>query len=287
MKRFIKSLAVVLAFITTFISVGISVSADTGPKSYVDVTIVGESSGMYMTLLSKESVCGPWSNKQKFYEDEDTTIHQKFFSYNDKDGYYYLKYYKDVSNKSFRWSYMPPDTFKILIYDSNNDTFITDDVVYNCYAFESIYTLTLTDASFTVTSDSHIGRAVLNFIIRLTICLAIEMAFAVIFRFKRMEYIVILLVNSGTQIILNVLLTLFIYYDGYQLMALIPFYILSEILVLLIESILYLIFISKVDNKYGYRLMNPAIITIYTFVANVVSLGLGFFLLANLSWLTI
>ena len=282
MKKYIKVLSILFIALITFIGVGVSVSADTGPKPYVTITVEGNTTGMYMTLLSKGESSGPWYPDRRLSEDENTEIHQKFDSYQDSDGFYYLRYYGKITNNSFEWRYMPPYEFKILIYDSVNDKFITNNIVYERYAFASTYKLVLSNDSFIVSKNMSFGPELLNFFVRLTLCLAIEIGLAYLFGFRRKELLLFLYTNIGTQVILNVLLTVFIYFDGYQPFGIIGIYVLSEVFILLIESTLHLLFLQRIDLKNGYNLKNPAIIIIYTLLANLLSLGLGFVILTYL-----
>lgn len=285
MKKYFKILLMILIALISIIGVRISASADTGPKPYVKINIEGDTNGMYMTLLSKTEYSGPWSKEHPYGKVINEEVDAKFAAYMDKDNYYYLHFINDISGKSFNWGYHPPISFKILIYDSINDKFITDDIIYNRYAFASVYKLVLKtdEATLTktpiVTEQYSVWPEIGNFFIRLTICLAIEILLALLFGFRRMEILLILGVNVATQIILNIILSIFVHFNGVNILALIPFYVLSEILVLLIESCLYLACIDKIDTRFNYRPKNPAIIVIYTFLANILSLGLGFVIL--------
>lgn len=286
-----KSIKVVLMLFVLILSLAFSVntSADTGPKPYVDITINGNTDGMYMTLLSNVKRHGPWTtvdeNKEEFTGDL-KLVNEKFVNYEDKDGFYYQQFIDDITDHKFKWGYYPPDTFKILIYDTINDKFITDDVIYQKAEFGSVYTLTLNEnkdalvsESFSVVKNNNIGREILTFFVRLAICLTIELVLALLFGFRKLELIPILIINIITQVAFNLFLTLYIYFNGFQLLLIIPAYIFGEVLILVAESISNVHFINLVDNKCGIEAKSSGKIILYTLVANLASLVLGYIIL--------
>ena len=303
MKKFIK-LFLMLFVLTLSLAFSVNTSADTGPKPYVDITINGNTDGMYMTLLSSVKRHGPWAtvdeNKKEFTGDLEL-INEKFVNYEDKDGFYYQQFIDDITDHKFKWGYYPPNTFKILIYDTINDKFITDDVIYHKNEFGSVYTLTLTKeninvnkepgvtepkteinefkTSFTVEKNNSVGREILTFFVRLAICLTIEILLALLFGFRKLELIPILIVNLVTQIAFNLFLTIYIYFNGFQLLLIIPAYIFFELLIFASESISNTYFIKLVDNKCGIETKKPGMIILYTLVANFASLVLGYMIL--------
>ena len=270
MKKSIKALLFILIAIFTFTFISSNkVSADMGPHSSIRIEIVGNTNNLYMTLLSKSKNSGPWSIDNDINDDIDL----KFKEF--KDDFYYLGLNKEITNKVFEWSYMPPSPFKVLIYDKTNDKFITDGKIYESYAFYSEFKLNLNNDSFTLEKNKSITSELLNLLLRITLCLIIELIVAIIFKFKKQELLLIALANLITQIILNALLNLVIYYNGFNILLIIPYYIISEIIVLIIETAIYFVFIPKIDNKYNINLKNNTNILGYALLANMISLTLG------------
>lgn len=305
MKKYFKLFIIIFIAIISFSFINVKTSADTGPKPYVSVTINGDTTGMYMTLLSAQSQSGPFRSDDN-YAGLDNEINSKFRGYEDKDYFCYLNYYSSIEGGSYKWGYYPPYTFKFLIYDSVNDRFITDDVINERYAFASTYIITLNndiltaskdypnsvaeeprvvsptttgEAPFDVKKDESLFAPIMNFFVRLIICLAIEIGVALLFKFRKLELVVILLANLVTQIALNVFLSIYIFNHGYQPIMVILTYMFSEIAILLIECIAYLIFIKLLDRKRGYAEKSILRIILYTLTANVASLALGFVIL--------
>jgi len=305
MKKFIKIFLMILVLFLSF-TISTKVSADTGPKPYVDITIEGDTKGMYMTLLSNIPSTGPHSvYDENEYNKNTNPINLKFVNYKDSDNFYYLQFYTSIENHKFRWGYYPPSTFKILIYDSINDSFITDNKIYKKQEFGSLYKLKLNDDVINVINEEHIaygeeriqiaddvfevskentiGKHILGFFIRLVICLGIEIIIALLFRFKKFELIPILIVNIVTQIALNISLSIDIYNKGFvPFLSFLTFnYLLMELGILIVEFLAYFIIFKKL-KFYKEKNISSIRILIYTLVANITSLGLGFVIISIL-----
>ena len=235
---------------------GINASADTGPKPSVNIEIEGNTKGMYMTLLSKKNYFGPWHAHEdgsdyydNYYKDNELIAHKKFIEYEDKDGFNYFQFIDSIEDNKFKWGYYPPDSFKILIYNVDTDKFITNDIVYQRNEFTTVFRLTLDETSFTINKLNTFMDDLIGFFVRLVICIAIEIIIALFFGFKGKELIPILIVNLVTQILLNVILTAFIYFNGFQYFVIIPLYILFEFLILMIEFSANAVGIRMVETK--------------------------------------
>jgi len=188
MKRIIK-LFMLMVFVALSLTLSIKTSADTGPKPYIDITIEGDTKGMYMTLLSNRTHYGPWQvyDETKNQYKELNEIEKKFINYVDNENFIYLQYYQSIESNKFSWGYYPPTIFKILIYDEINDVFITDNKTYEKNEFASIYTLKIDNGyinsfiksnsesvqssylesaeAFSVTKNNSTGHSVLAFFI--------------------------------------------------------------------------------------------------------------------------
>ena len=278
MKKVIKGIAIILIAFISVLVLNIGVSADTGPKPFVEISVEGNCDNLYITLLTKYDSSGPYSTT-KVYDDylteEEKTIDNKFVSYKDKDGLYYLHVFGDLKDNKFTWGYWPPKEFKILIYDSLNDKFITDDNIYDTYAFGSYYSVKLNDQSFSVERSYNYTKEILSFVIRLLVCIIIEVGIALLFKIYKQELLVILGANLVTQLALNIILSLYLYHNGVQFSFYI-IYIFLEIMIVLIELFVYYWGINKVGEKYNYKPKNLLLLSIYTITANVLSFGCGF-----------
>ena len=105
---------------------------------------------------------------------------------------------------------------------------------------------------------------------RILITIIIEMGIALLFGYREKKQLLLLVgVNSGTQIILNVLLNIINYNSGE--MAFVVFYVLFELVVFAIEAILFYHLLDKISIKQKPKWLA----VVYALVANAVSFGAG------------
>ena len=259
------------------------VSADMGPKPTVKIDVNGIQEKAYMTLLSKEKQSGPFgvyetqNDDSRYFGDYGPQeVWQAFVDYKDVDGFYFLQYFQ-LCVDYFQWTYYPPDEFKVLIYFPQSDTFIVSKEIYQRYAFNSFYTVTLNSQNLNVESHSistpeitveanYIwNEAMFEFVMRMLITIIIELLVAVIMKFRtQKEILCIIGANILTQIILNLLLEMSrAYIIGIFALC---FYLIYETLVILIEKYIYKkVLISHKKND----------ILTYTIVANIFSFFFG------------
>lgn len=253
------------------------VQADTGPKPSVVVEFEGiEEETYYVTLLSETESTGPWS-ADSGYEDwyEDREAWEKFDAYSDVDGFYFLGCYQECSETDeFIWGYYPPETFKILLYFPEQNSFIVSDI-YERYAFDSYYTMEISkDAVATVTtkvekSYDYTGE-VISLICRIIITVLLELGIAWLFGFRKKKQILVIgVTNVVTQTGLNLLLNLIHYNSGS--FALVFHYIWLEVLVFVIEGVVYAVFLKRLLTE-SQKKLHP---WLYALAANVVSFLVG------------
>lgn len=286
-----RSFAVVFVVIIALI-MPMPAYADAGPKPSVVVDFEGlEGVSFYVTLLSERdstgphSVLGKYQNNQKYFEgDEDYEIWQKFLSYQDEDGFYFLQYFQNCTDTlKFTWGYYPPAKFKILIYFPKQDSFIISNEVYERYAFDSYYKVdakNLNIQSGTVTGSISAQKnydytwELISLFARIILTILIEVLIALIFGFRtRKQIYIIVTINIITQSILNILLNIINYNQG-SLMFIFN-YAWMELLVFIIEAIAFSVLLYRYSNK------KPAkkwLAPLYAFVSNAISFILGFFI---------
>lgn len=282
MKRKLSQLIFVFLCMITMFPVGIS--GDTGPKPSVRIQFKNMGDELcYGTLLSKEESTGParaWDGSEEDINLNfvDRDIWEAFVNYEDSDGYYFLQWaWKVNDTKEFSWTYYPPNEFKVLLYYPESNTFVVSDVCKR-YAFDTYYTVDMDGQKMTsveydksLSGDSRLNvfksydlkNEIVGLIGRMAITVVIEMVIGLLFGFRKKELLYILLINIITQILLNVLLNVLPFDYLY--------YLLLEILVLVVEGVFYCLVFKK---KKWYCLL-------YALTANVSSFVIGFFL-ANL-----
>ena len=286
--RKIKMICFLLGVMLILGLLPVNVKADIGPKPSVTVTIDGlENEVYYATLLSKHKSTGPASAYDGSYAryksgDEGYDIWQKFVAYEDSDDFYFLQEFWNCSGKNeFRWGYYPPSPFKILLYFPEQDVFVVSDI-YERYAFDTYYAVDLEGLQIeSVTADTLLtaekcydySEELINLAVRIAATILIELVTALLFGIRSKKQLLLLTgVNAFTQVVLNVLLNIVNYNKGYY--AFVFYYILLELLVFVIEAVIYGVVLTKFsDGQIGRR---KAIC--YALAANAVSFGLGLWL---------
>ncbi|HHY28397.1 MAG TPA: hypothetical protein GX523_16980 [Desulfitobacterium dehalogenans] len=266
--------------------------ADMGPKPSVVIDFKGlGNEKYYVTLLSEIASTGPHSalgehpNNQRYHEDdEDYEIWEKFISYQDKDGYYFLQYFRECSETSqFTWGYYPPPEFKILIYFPEYDQFAVSEDVYDRYAFHSYYSVDskgLELGSITPTENIKAVRnydytwELISLFVRIIATIAIEILVALLFGFRAKKQLLIIgAVNIVTQSILNILLNVINYSQGSMMFVF--DYIWMEAFVFIIEAGIYSILLPKYSSMVVTK---KRLVILYALTANIVSFGLGLYI---------
>lgn len=257
-----------------------SALADMGPKPSViiDFNEINASS-YYVTLLSEQVSTGPYSaltsdneNHAQYQQGDDGyDIFLKFAQYEDVDGFYFLQFFENCSESNqFRWTYYPPETFKILLYFPENDMFISSEI-YERYAFDSHFIATIQDTSIVAEKSFQVTSALSSFVKRLFFTLLIEILIALLFQYKkRFQLTLIVFVNIATQIFLNVALRV-----GSQPGFL--RYAILESIIFVVEALLYVLYINKKTDEKQIVLKPIA----YALVANIASFvfGLGLYVI--------
>lgn len=261
------------------------VSADTGPKPSTIITVPGAEEPMVLTVLADTEGYGPhqavkpgeelrdWKSKT----DNQVEAWYAFRDYQDPDGFLF---WGESWEGQVRWTYYPPETFKVAVYYPERDLLWVSEDIYNRYAFRSHYRLILPapgenavsgEVDMILKKDYSISAELGGLAFRILLTLAVELALAVIFGFgSRKQLRLIWITNLVTQVGLNLLLWLWYFYDG-AVAALIRLFLL-EIVVLAAELVVYLRKLRE-DEGAGRTML-------YTLCANALSVVLGFLLLS-------
>lgn len=275
LDRIRSSLILIIMVIVLFPQV---IKADVGPKPSVVVDFVNlGKQTCYATLLSEKNSTGPystWDGKAKTarykgnphaeydFLEYDKAIWQAFVDYADQDDFYFLQEAWLVSNaKDLAWTYYPPKNFKLLLYFPDTDTYSVSGI-YFTYAFDSYYKVDVSKANLSLKPGNqaegddllllqqayNYKKEISSLLTRIVLTVLVEMFLALIFTFKEKKQLLLILgVNIGTQIILNVLLNIISYRQGP--LAFYIFYMLLELVVIVIEAVLFYIYIPKVSIK--------------------------------------
>lgn len=286
MKQHFKKLScLVFCLLLVCTWLPITARADTGPKPSVRITFENLGDALcYGTLLSEKPSTGPasaWNGDEEFaYHNEnerypyaplDYKTWKAFVEYEDSDGYYYLQNAWQVNEtKALNWTYYPPQRFKILLYFPETEQFVVSGI-YERYAFDSYFSVDMeSDDMISVRKSYQYGQEILSLLARIVITIAIEMGIALLFGFRDKKALLFLvIVNTATQIILNVWLNVINFTSGQQ--AFEAAYIMLELGVFVIEAVLYCV----MSKKFTDNTKNAFFYILYALVANGVSFVLG------------
>lgn len=290
MKKNAELLLISLLLICSgFLLSPMTAKADIGPKPSVRITFENMGDEIcYGTLLSKTSSTGPssvWDGSPANIRNYnlDTEIWEAFVNYQDSDGYYFLQEgWLCSETKQLNWTYYPPETFKILLYYPETDTFVVSGI-YERYAFDSYYTVDMAQvntggagtepAASVLTAETNYDYTweLISLVCRILLTILLEVGIAFLFGFRQKELLRLIAgINIVTQVVLNVLLNLIRYYQGQT--AFVLSYILFEMIVFIIEAAFYSILFGRVGRK-AIPIWKSVV---YAFVANAVSFGAGF-----------
>ena len=286
-----KKFSLILLFVAIILIIPIYAYGDVGPKPSVVVNFEGfEGEMYYVTLLSEKPTTGPYSavglfegSRRYSEEDVDYEIWQKFVSFQDRDGYYFLQYFNDCTETSqFTWGYYPPYKFKILVYFPELDSFAVSGI-YERYAFDSYYKVDVREIKLVpsatiegITAERNYNYTweIISLFARIIATIGIEIFLALALGYRQRTQIgIILKTNIATQTILNTVLNLVAYKMGG--LAFVIIYFLAEILVFIIEAVVY----ANKLTKYGTgRLGKKSYATFYALAANVLSFITGIYI---------
>lgn len=262
-----------------------TVQADTGPKPSVKITFENMSDELcYGTLLSKEASTGPasvWNGSKEDVriQNMDYDVWKAFVNYKDSDGYYFLQEgWKCNETKKMEWIYYPPESFKILLYYPKTNRFVSSGI-YERYAFDSYFIVDMSkvesgivDAHKNIVAEKSYDYRweILSLFCRVLITILLEIGVALLFGLNRRKQIsVIILINCITQVLLNLLLNIINYHQGPK--AFMLNYVLFEIIVFVIETVLYYWLFNK---KSKYEVSGKKIVA-YALAANMCSFVAG------------
>lgn len=279
-----RILAMLLCLVLLIPLTTVTVHADCGPKSSVNVDVLC-AKNVIVTLLAEQERYGPNSTVQPgempsdwqgYNTDAELRAWERFRDYRDRDGFHF---WGQMDWHGIDWGYFPPERFKIAVYFPDEDVLIVSAEVYETYAFHSDFRVWLPEQeyiddqtiSMDLKKDFDWMEEAWEFFIRVLVTLAAELAVAWLMGYREKQHIrTILAVNLVTQFLLNGMLTLWYILDG-PLDALLRL-VAAELVVLAIESILYARRLKMDGKGTGWAVF-------YAFTANLFSVAIGWILI--------
>ncbi len=283
-----------LSVATATVTTPLSAHADYGPKPTTTVTILGmQTVELYYVAPLAKNDGGPWriaTSSDDFSNGETlTAIDDEYMAFSDTNGFFYTtrRYSECQGYAQIKWSYYPPDTFKVLVYLPENDVFIVSPVIERT-TFDSFVSLrfdgesyqTLAPGAVVALPESNVSHTyrilppLFSLLGRIAVTLVLELVLALIFKFRSKQQLgVIALTNVVTQLALNLALIITAIYCGSGTIYWLEFAV-CEILVFLGEAFFYRWYFTKKAKRdpQNYWAEN---ILLYAFLANLLSLGFG------------
>ena len=269
-KRFLCLMLFVLIMIPSV------VLADAGPKPSININAINMPDSMcYMDLLVE--VSGAGEADPEFLEGEyDQNMVRSLSSYY-SDGWGPTVVNKEriifddirckvLDGECFKqFGYMPPDRFKIIVVSEDGNIVVSNIVERK--AFNS--KVSFDYESGIAEENGVVSSILLQFLITFSLTLIIEGLILIAFRFSFRKYwLLVLLVNLLTQIVLTAAISLSMITAGIFLAILV--YFLAEFLILITEGVIYGLTLKQ--HKPGRRIL-------YALTANIVSFVVGFIIM--------
>lgn len=233
------------------------------------VTFEGIQGECYGTLLSKTSESGSWAHDKDLDLNAPTQVVEFFKNYEDEDHFFYLNFIQDVSGGLLYWPSYPPETFKVLLYYPESDTYLVGEPIMSRYALTSMYKATIQDNQLIVERNYDYFKMFRDMVIRIVLCSAITIIVSLwISKPRKIFYKYYIISTILFQILLNIPIVIYSYLYGFSLVEYLLFMWLPYLLMFFLQSHLY-----SSTNKLVYRPYISA------FFGNVAAYVLGLLLL--------
>ncbi|MBO4456281.1 MAG: hypothetical protein J5802_01030 [Butyrivibrio sp.] len=269
--RFLKVLFGIMCFLCLFILLKESVCADIGPKPSITVTVTNAPRDYYIALLGNHGEQASEDSELKIkgivtlasvreYLENFSYQGWDFFESPVGDNIYYSNY-----EHTYVFSYMVPNPFRFIVIKPNGEVHVSKE-----YSLEQYnYTCTYDFAEGAITEYKAVKAFKRIFYVIFCYVMTILLEFGVFCAFRyprtRSNIVSLAVVNALTNIPLNIFLAGFP--GGWEVYVLNE---LLEILILIIESIIYAIVLKNAEGK-----RKPIKSILYGISANSVSAILG------------
>lgn len=247
------------------------VHADMGAKPSIEIHLVNEpDQHFYLALLTRERGSSGTNCELKLDDVNEETV-QKYledFFYNDCQ-FFKSPVGQNIHEKqedgTYYYRYMVPDDFKVIIICDDGTVYLSDNI--NPKEFDAVIVYDVDTGTLIEQIENKTGRHILYIAICYLLTLAFELMILKLFGypFTKRNILCFILINTITNIPFNVFQI-----NQHSSIAMVLLWLFAEFLIMLIESIFYLITLRDSDGK-PRRGKSFA----YGVVANLVSTALG------------
>ena len=262
--------------------------ADTGPKPSIVINVKNAPEDYFIALLEQDA--DDWGNigddqkkyfKENYPGEKEQQALDTLFAYDVDRWQMHITptgafAYRSAASGTYRFGYMVPQIFRVIIVTLDGEI-ITSSAAKK-KSFNAVYDYDVATGEITEIITESCWQYALNVIANYALTLSIEGILFVLFGFavKKKNWLHFLIINTVTQIALNVWLVLTVgngwyWYDVFEGLVTI------EIGILIVEAVYYAITLRGKDNTPKRRRS-----LLYGLVANATSFLLGYMVLYNL-----
>ncbi len=267
------------------LSMPLTVYADMGPKPDLTIDFSGIQEPCVVTVLSTVKSYGPnqpmqiawmpwWDEREPEIAKE---IYQKFIDETkelNQNREEQLYFWGVLEQKSpYRFGYYPPETFYVLVYFPETDSFLLSEESYTRTAFHTELTITVENGELLFNARQPLYGIMKNIVIdwtavwRVILTVFAEVMIGLYFmKYSRRSLTAVVLANILTQIFLNLIVWMRYYVLNNSVSTYFPLLIVAEILIFVIEGFIYSRKIPREELQKPY---------LYALTANAVTFWMG------------
>jgi len=267
------------------LSMPLTVYADMGPKPDLTIDFSGIQEPCVVTVLSTVKSYGPnqpmqiawmpwWEEREPEIAKE---IYQKFIDETkelNQNREEQLYFWGVLEQKSpYRFGYYPPETFYVLVYFPETDSFLLSEESYTRTAFHTELMITVENGKLLFNARQPLYGIMKNIVIdwtavrRVILTVLAEIVIGLYFmKYNRRSLTVVVLANILTQIFLNLIVWMRYYVLNNSVSTYFPLLIVAEILIFVFEGFIYSRKIPREELQKPY---------LYALTANAVTFWMG------------
>ncbi len=280
--KMLKSLIITMVMLC---AVSLPVYADMGPKPDLVIDFSGIQEPCIVTVLSTVESYGPNQPMQtawmSWWDEQapaiDKEIYQKFIDETkrlNEEREEQLYFWGVLEQKSpYVFGYYPPETFYVLVYFPETDTFLLSEESYTRTVFHTELTISVENGKLLFNARQPLYHIMKNWrdndavVLRLLVTIITEIVFGMFFmKYTKKILFTVIGVNVLTQILLNYVIWMRYYVLSDSVSTYFPVLAGTEILIFLIEGFIYSKLIKKEELSRPY---------LYALTANAFTCWLG------------
>ncbi|MBQ6488999.1 MAG: hypothetical protein IJI75_07185 [Solobacterium sp.] len=280
--KILKSLMLTLVMLC---AMSLPVYADMGPKPDLVIDFSGIHEPCVVTVLSTVKSYGPnqpmqiawmpWWDEQA--PEIDKEIYQKFIDETkllNEDRTEQLYFWGVLAqNSPYVFGYYPPETFYVLVYFPETDSFLLSEESYTRTVFHTELAITVENGKLLFNARQPLYGIMKNWkdndavVLRLLVTVITEIVIGMFFmKYTQKSMLTVIGVNVITQILLNIVIWLRYYVLSNSVSTYFPVLAGAEVLIFLIEGFIYSKLISREELSRPY---------LYALIANAFTCWLG------------